>query len=150
MTMNKEADGRGDPIDMRLVDGIMYMNMGSMSNDKFVKFDLSDPASLPPEMEGLADQLDPLAAFEEFGAAVEVGHVRRQGGRRRVRTSTTTTLVMDTAKIPSMEDLPAGAGLPDEIAYDAWFDDDFRFRQMQMTMDMAHAGGAERHVLRLG
>jgi hypothetical protein len=136
MTMDMAAMGSDGSIDMRIVDGIMYMNMGSMTNDKFVRYDLNDPASLPPEMQGLADQMDPLAAFADFGDAVKtvtfVGQEEVDG-----EDLDHYTLVMDTAEIPDLQDLPDEAGIPDEIAYDAWFDDDFLFRQMKMRMDMA-------------
>ena len=135
MTMNMDAM-QGGTIDMRVVDGVMYMNMGQMTNDKFVKYDLTDPAGLPPELQGLVDQMDPLAAFKGFGDALTsvtfVGEEEVDG-----EDLDHYTLVMDTAKIADLKDLPAGAGVPDEIEYDAWFDDDFLFRQMKMSMDMA-------------
>jgi len=135
MTMNMDAM-QGGTIDLRVVDGVMYMNMGPMTNDKFVKYDLNDPAGLPPELQGLVDQMDPLAAFEGFGYALTtvtfVGEEEVDG-----EDLDHYTLVMDAAKIPDMKDLPAEAEVPDEIEYDAWFDDDFLFRQMKMSMDMA-------------
>ncbi|MGZ8744414.1 MAG: LppX_LprAFG lipoprotein [Nocardioides sp.] len=135
MTMNQEAMGE-ESIEMRLVDGIMYMNMGSMSNNKFMSFDLSDPASMPPGMGDLGDQMDPLAAFQEFEPALKtvtfVGDEEVDGEELRH-----FDVVMDTAKLESLKDLPAEAGLPDEVGYDLWFDDEMRIRQMEMVMDMA-------------
>ena len=140
MTLGGEAMGT-DELDMRLVDGVMYMNMGQMSNDKFFKFDLNDPDSLPPGMEGLGDQMDPLAAFKDFEPALEevvyVGSEDVDGD-----DLDHFTITMDTAKIPSLAEVPASAGLPDTVDYDMWFDEDFRVRQMNMAMDMgAQAGG---------
>lgn len=139
MTLGGEAMGTGD-LDMRLVDGVMYMNMGQMSNDKFFKFDLSDPDSLPPGMEDLGDQMDPLAAFKEFEPALEqvvyVGSEDVDGD-----DLDHFTITMDTAKIPSLAEVPAGAGLPDTVDYDMWFDEDFRVRQMNMAMDMGAQTG---------
>jgi hypothetical protein len=134
MMMSNEAMG-DEPMDFRLVDGVMYMNMGSLSNNKFLMFDLSDAKNLPPGMEGLEEQMDPLAAFEQFEPALksvtfvgsedvdgeELGHY---------------AIVLDTAKMESLQGMPAGAGLPPEVAYDLYFDDEFRVRQMDMTMDM--------------
>src|SRR5699024_3733413 len=40
LTMAIEAADQ--KMDMRLIDKVMYMNMGEMSNDKFVKIDLND------------------------------------------------------------------------------------------------------------
>jgi len=134
MTLGGVAMGTGD-LDMRLVDGVMYMNMGQMSNDKFFKFDLSDPESLPPGMEDLGDQMDPLAAFKDFEPALEqvvyVGSEDVDGD-----DLDHFAITMDTAKIPSLAEMPASAGLPDTVDYDMWFDEDFRVRQMNMAMDM--------------
>lgn len=132
--MTQEAMGP-EGLEMVLVDGIMYMNMGQMTNNKFVEFDLSDPASLPPGMGDLGNQLDPLAAFEEFEPALkEVTFV----GTEDVDGEDLHhyDVVMDSAKLESLKDIPAEAGLPEEVGYDLWFDDEFRIRQMEMVMDM--------------
>lgn len=135
MTMSGAAMG-GSKIDMRLVEGVMYMNLGSSSNNKFVKFDLDDPDSLPPGMAGLGDQLDPLAAFEDFGPALdEVVYVGNEDVDGEDLDHFAVT--MDTSKIPAMQDLPAQADVPETVDYDLWFDDDFRMRVMKMSMDMA-------------
>jgi hypothetical protein len=134
MTMTNEAMG-DQPMDFRLVDGIMYMNMGSLSNNKFFSFDLSDPKNLPPGMEGLQEQMDPLAAFEQFEPALtSVTFVGDEDvdGEELARYA----IVLDTAKMESFQGMPTDAGLPPEIAYDLYFDDEFRVRQMDMTMDM--------------
>lgn len=134
MTMNFGMLGE-DPMDMRIVDGVMYLNMGAMSNGKFFEFDLSDPENLPPGMEDLGDQMDPLAAFRDFGPALEkvvfVGTEDLDGDDLHH-----FTLTMDTTKLPSMQDMPTESGMPQLVDYDLWFDDDFRMRQMDMTMDM--------------
>lgn len=136
MAMTMGGGAMGDqPIDMRLVDGVMYMNMGAMSNDMFFEFDLSDPASLPDGMADLGDQMDPLAAFREFEPALEevvfVGTEDVDG-----EDLNHFAITMDTTKIPSLEEVPASAGLPPTVDYDLWFDDEFLMRQMQMSMDL--------------
>lgn len=134
MTMTMDMLG-GDPMDLRVVDGVMYMNMGAMSNDKFFEFDLSDPDNLPPGMEDMADQMDPLAAFEDFGPALDqvtfVGTEDVEGDDLHH-----FAITMDTSKMATMEDLPADSGVPSTIDYDLWFDEDFRMRQMDMSMAM--------------
>lgn len=135
MTMSMTGVMGDNPIDMRVVDGVMYMDMGSMSNDKFIKFDLSDPSSLPPGMEDLGDQMDPLAAFRQFEPALEdvvyVGNEDVEGDSLDHFAAT-----MNTAEIPQMAELPADAGVPETVAYDLWFDEVFRIRQMQMVMEL--------------
>jgi len=119
------------PLDMRLVEGVMYMNLGQMTNDKFVKYDLTDPENLPPEMQGMADQMDPLAVFEEFGPALsKVTYV----GEEDVDGDTLKhfTMVLDPSKVEAFGELPADSkDIPDEMTYDAWFDDEFRIRQVK-------------------
>ena len=123
------------PLDMRLVEGVMYMNLGQMTNDKFVKYDLNDPENLPPEMQGMADQMDPLAVFEEFGPALSsVTYV----GEEDVDGDSLDhfSMVLDPTKIEAFGELPAGSkDMPKEISYDAWFDDDFRIRQIKSSDD---------------
>ena len=138
MAMNMELPTMAEGgMEIRLVDGVMYMNMGQMTNDKFMKLDLSDPSNLPPGMDQLTEQMDPLAAFEQFGPALTsvtyVGEEDVDGDPAQH-----FTMVMDTSKIDTFKDLPAGAGVPKELEYDAWFDDEFRFRQLAMEME---AGG---------
>lgn len=137
MTVNLEALG-GDPMDLRLVDGAMYLNMGGMTNQKFIKFDLSDASSLPPGMEGLGDQMDPLAAFRDLGDALEevafVGAEDVDGEELQHFTVT-----MDTTKVPAMAEAPPESGVPETVDYDLWFDEEFRIRQM--VMDLAAGGG---------
>jgi hypothetical protein len=136
MTMEMPAMGTGGAMEIRMVDGILYMNLGQMSNDKFMKLDLSDPKSLPPGMGALTEQMDPLAAIEQFEPALtSVTYV----GEEDVDGDPTDhyELTMDTSKIEMFKDLPQGADVPEELTYDAWFDDEFRFRQLQMEMDAA-------------
>lgn len=134
MTMINEAMG-DQPMDFRLVDGIVYQNMGAMSNNKFLMYDLSDPENLPPGMDGLQEQMNPLSAFEQFEPALKsvtyVGTEDVDGEELQHYA-----IVLDTSKMESFQGLPADAGLPPEIAYELYFDDEMRARQMDMTMEM--------------
>ena len=148
MTMTSPMMGE-EPIDMRLVDGVMYMNMGKMSQGKFVSFDLSDGANLPPGMSGLADQMDPLAAFEEFEPGLKsVTFVGNEDvdGEELARYQ----IVLDPSKVKSLQGLPASAGLPEEIDADLWFDDEFRMRQMTMELDAAQPVTIETRLFEWG
>lgn len=135
MTLAGGAMG-GQQSDLRLVDGIMYMNLGSMSNDKFIRLDLSDRGSLPPGLGAVGDQMDPLSSFEQLGPALKtvtfVGTEDVDGEELRHYA-----VVADTSKLESLQDAPSGSGVPAEVDYDLWFDDRFRMRRMEMTMDMA-------------
>lgn len=122
--------------ELRLVDGVMYMNLGAMSNGRFVRFDLNDPKSLPPGMSGLTEQMDPLSAFKQLEPALKsvtlVGTDEVEGEQLD-----RYALVVDTKKLESMQELPSQAGIPDEVSYDLWFDDEFRIRRMEMVMETA-------------
>ncbi len=137
MTMETPA-AAGQSIEMRLVDGVMYMNMGQMTNNKFVSFDLSDAANLPPGMDQLTSTMDPLAAFESFEEGVQsvvfVGDEDVEGeqlGHYEVK--------LDISKIQQFKELETQAELPKTVSYDLWLDDENRMRKMTMEMDM---GGA--------
>lgn len=137
MTMESPA-AAGESIEMRMVDGVMYMNMGQMTNDKFVSFDLSDPANLPPGMDQLTGTMDPLAAFDSFEDGVQsvvfVGDEDVDGeqlGHYEVK--------LDTSKVEQFKELPTQAELPKTVSYDLWLDDENRTRKMTMEMAMAGA-----------
>lgn len=135
MTMTSPMMG-GKPIDMRLVDGVMYLNLGKMSRGKFVSFDLDDASNLPPGMSDLAGQMDPLAAFEQFEPALKsvtfVGDEDVDGEQLAHYR-----IVLDPTKMKTMQRMPSSADMPDEIEADLWFDDQFRVRQMEMDLDTA-------------
>lgn len=135
MTMTSQGASM-DEMELRMLDGIMYMNMGQMSQDKFVRFDLSDKASLPPGMAGLEEQMDPLAAFDEFGPALK--SVTFEGTEDVDGEDLNHfTLQVDTSKIASLKSVPASAGMPPEVEYDVWFDGEYLMRQMEVSMDMS-------------
>jgi hypothetical protein len=134
LTMETPA-AAGESIDMRLVEGVMYMNLGRMTKDKFVSFDLSDAANLPPGMEQLTSTMDPLAAFESLEEGVQsvvfVGDEDVEGeqlGHYEVE--------LDTSKIKQFSELPTEAQLPKTVTYDLWLDDENRMRKMSMEMDL--------------
>src|SRR5699024_704223 len=69
LTMAIEAADQ--KMDMRLIDKVMYMNMGQMSDDKFVKIDLTDESNpIGKQFSGMADQVDPSQQIEDMGDAV--------------------------------------------------------------------------------
>ena len=149
MDMTMDSGMTQEPLELVLVENVMYMNMGQMSNGKYIKYDLSDPKNLPPGMDQMADQLDPLAAFDSMEAALtsvtfkgdedvdgeELGHFE---------------LTMDTSKIDTMKGMPAQAGVPKEVTYDLWLDDENRMRQMKMVMEMATTAEIEAKIFDWG
>lgn len=123
-----------EPLDIRLVDGVMYMNMGAMTQGKFMAIDFNDPANLPPGMEGFTDQLDPLSGLGDFEKSISqvtfVGEEDVDGEQLRHYT-----LTLDTSKAAGFQGLPSGKGVPAEVAYDYWVDGDFLPRRMATSME---------------
>lgn len=139
MAMSMESPAAaGQSIEMRLVDKVLYMNMGQMTGNKFVKYDLSDPNNLPPGMDQLTSTMNPLAAFDSFEEGVQsvvfVGDEDVDGqqlGHYKVK--------VDTSKIEQFKALEGQAQLPETVSYDLWLDDQNRMGKMAMDMDMGSA-----------
>ena len=131
MTMSMGSAGLTG-IEMRLVDGVMYMNLGSMTQDKFVKFDLSDPGNPLGQLSSSLDQLDPSKMMADMSPGVfkHVTFVGSDAGGRHYRA----TLV--TAKAPQLKGLPstATANLPKSMRYDTWFDEQGRFSKFVVSV----------------
>jgi len=135
MAMTMQSPALADQsIEMRLVDKVLYMNMGQMTNNKFVSYDLSDAKNLPPGMDQLTNTLNPLAAFDSFEEGIKsvvfVGDEDVDGeqlGHYKI--------TVDTSKIDQFKELPTQAQLPDNVNYDLWLDDQNRMRKMTMKLE---------------
>ncbi|QZY30374.1 DUF7537 family lipoprotein [Nocardioides coralli] len=133
MTMSMPTMSQ-QPIEFRLVDGVMYMNMGQMSLNKFMSFDLNDAKNLPPGMDGFTEQLDPLGGFEQFEESItSVTYVGEEDvdGEQLDRYA----LTVDTKTADGFQGLPSGQGVPEEVTFDFWVDDDFLARRMSTSLD---------------
>lgn len=135
MTMTGSIMG-GDEIEAILVDGAMYLDMGSLTGGKFVKLDLDDPDS--PFGDTFADSMDPATSLENLGDALEsVTYVgEEEVGGQQLRHYEAT---VDAAKLlaSSGQDAAAAPGLPDTFDYDIWFDGEDRFTQLKLDMGKA-------------
>lgn len=134
MTLPGAAGGQsmGD-MDIRMVDGTIYMSMGQLTQDKFWKIDPSDPkgplASMG--MDKMMDQMDPAKALETMQDGIsKVTYVGEEGGLDHYE------LTVDMKKMMASMggNLPEGAQaqLPDSVTYDLWLDDQNRFTKMSM------------------
>ena len=122
----------GGDIDMRFVDGIFYMNMGQASQNKFIKLDPADPNSPMGDVGELTESMDPVRSFEQFAAGLDkVVYV----GEEDVDGDETDhyVLTLDTTKIESLKDAGT-AGIPKELEYDIWLDEENRMRQVLIDM----------------
>jgi hypothetical protein len=136
MVMKVDALG-GDDIETRLVDGIMYMKMGSFTQGKFAKIDLSDPKNPLGE---LGDTIDPQAALDKIGAAItEATYVGEEDVDGQAVQHYTASV--NTAKV--LDGLGQGttggaSQMPKTMEYDVWFDSEGRLTKM--VVDMAKLG----------
>lgn len=130
MTMTSPMSGDGD-MDIRLVDGVMYLKAGGLSGGKFLKMDLSDPTN---PLGSLSLQLDPAQAFASFGKAVDsVTFVGTEGSLERYRVVVDYAAMMKAMS----QDIPSGTGIPNmpkKLTYDMLLDDQHRINEMDIDM----------------
>jgi hypothetical protein len=134
LTMNMASSGLSG-IEMRLVDGTIYMSLGTATQGKFVKFDLNDPNSPLGSLAGSVDNLDPsqLMGGLKADAFKSVRYLGADASGKHYRA----TLL--TAKSPQMKGLPssATANLPKTMDYDVWLDSEGRISKFQATIPNA-------------
>jgi len=118
MTMDAGAAAGGlGSLEMRLVDGTFYMNLGPLTQDKFAKVDLDDPSNpLGAQYGQLVDQLDPSRQIEQFNDALKSFDQKGEPLEIDGVEATPYVLTLDTTKIPGTED-GATAGMPETIEY---------------------------------
>ena len=123
--------GGDQKMDIRLVDGQFYLNMGQLSQGKFYKLDLDDASSPLGDMSLMTESMDPVRSFEQFASGLDtvtfVGAEDVDG-----EELDHYVLTLDTTKVDSLED--AGAQLPETLDYDLWVDDQDRMRQVQIDL----------------
>ncbi|WP_104106762.1 DUF6612 family protein [Nocardioides sp. 616] len=141
LTMTNEMAG-DEEIKVVMVDGVMYVQMGELSGGKYFKMDLKgeDNGILGQDM---SEQLDPTAALRTMEKSItSVTYVGEEDvdGEELDRY----TVIIDSAALleetlSGEDDVPEDTGLPEEIEYDIWFDDEGRFTRT--TMDMGDTAG---------
>jgi hypothetical protein len=131
MTMSMPALGAGD-IDVRLVDGFMYMKMPQLGG-KFMKVNLADPKGPLASLGQLTDAFDPSKSLDMFAEgltrAVYLGKDDLDG-----ENLDHYQLTMDTTKIAAFKNLPRAANIPKTMTYEIWFDGDFQMRGMDADL----------------
>jgi len=145
MTMRSAAFGTGQ-IDVRLVDGVMYMSLPvEGSGGKYYKIDLNDPDNPLGATFGNLDSFDPKATFDMFTHGVKkVVDL----GTEDINGESTTHYQLTITTRQLKKQLGQVAGLPKTLTYDLWLDSKDRMRRMQvvlpgsgqMTTDLSHWG----------
>ena len=139
MTMSSPVGG-GD-MDVRMVDGIMYVSMGQLTEGKFIKIDPDDPKSplAGMGMDGMIDQIDPGQALAKMQDGIsKVTFLGEEDGLDHYELTIDMQQMLDEMG----GDLPPAAEsqMPDSLTYDLWLDDEGRFTKL--SMDELPMGGS--------
>lgn len=132
ITMDLSSSGLTG-IETRLVDGVMYVSMGSMTQGKFLKFDLGDPNSPLGSLGTSLDQLDPgkFVSHLNSGAFRHITFVGSdQDGRHFHATALTAKSTTQLKGLPSS----VMANLPKTVDYDTWLDGQGRLSKVVVTV----------------
>jgi hypothetical protein len=126
LTMTMDM-GSSMSLDMRMVDQTFYMNMGQVTDNKFVKIDLTDPNSpLAKQYGQIVDQMDPANQLEQFKDALS--SFEKKGEPKVIDgvKAQPYVVMVDTSKIKAFQDLPEGSAsqVPDTIAYTMYIGSD--------------------------
>ncbi len=118
--------GPSDKIEIRMVDGKMYMSMGKVTGGKFIVLDPADKNSPFGDLSDLEAMSDPAQAFQQYAAGFTGGVFVGEEDVDGVETDHYKVTV-DLSKVPSMAELTAEAGGKFEpMTMDLWLDDEGR------------------------
>jgi len=134
MDLRMDLTGMGTPTDMRVVEGILYIEAPG-SGGKYVKMDLSDPngplggygdALTNYDPQSMIDQMSP----QTFRKVTDLGPQTIHGQQlERYRVTVDTS-----AATKMFQNLPSTSSLPKSITYDLWLDGQGRMARFTMLM----------------
>lgn len=126
MAMTMTVPEQGD-VEMVMVDNVLYMKSPQMGN-KFLQMDVADAAS-----QGVNTNTDPLDMSQAFSKGVEkVVYL----GEEDIAGTTTEKyeITVDTKQLPKEQQ---SQGLPKQLVYHLWLDDEDRMKQMEIEQEAA-------------
>lgn len=140
MTMDVPQLGE---LDMRLVDGVAYIKMGSFTEGKFVEMDLTSKDNpLGQSLDDLTKQADPNAMVDQLAGSLKDFEKTDETEEIDGVETTKYVLTIDGKEIESLAGAQGGslgsqgsADLPDEVKADAWVGDDNLLRKMTMDIE---------------
>ncbi|MGY4644622.1 hypothetical protein [Cellulomonas sp. URHB0016] len=144
LSMTMTIPGAGETA-MRLVGGMLYMNMGDVTGGKFVQIDPSDPSNpLAATVDQLTSGLDPNKGMA--GQKEAIVSVTKKGAPEQLDgvAAQPYELVIDPSKIVGTEratlDQAAAAGIavPETITYTYWIGPDDLLRKMTFDLVGGH------------
>lgn len=128
MAMTMTVPGVTTPIDMRMVGGVVYMNMGQVTGGMFVAVDPNDSSTgipMPKNFDPAADAKDianAVVSVTKVGAPEVVGGVPTQAFDVVVDLSKVTGTTRQTLDGAGQQAAAAGATMPAQITYHYWID----------------------------
>ena len=117
----------GQSVEMVMIDGAIYMNMGEMTGGMWTQMDEATA-------EASGANADPLAQMRMFQDAITGAELVGQEDVNGAQADH-WKLTVDSAAIAG--DAAGAASLPDTIAYDVWLDGEGRFVKSLVEMDVA-------------
>ncbi len=138
-SMSIVSEAAGAKTRIVLTDGAYYMDLGEMSDNKFIKIDLSDETNPFGAMLGPIEDMGDLSkSFAGFKDSVE--SIKKVGEEDLDGVSTTHYVVTvdPSAAVAAMGDgtVPTDAASAlEDVAYDLWLDDENR--PAKMVIDIA-------------
>ena len=126
---------------VRAVDGVVYVNLGSLSKDKWIKVDPSDTSNpLASQFGGLLDGADPTQQIEGLKGAV--ASVEKSGALETIDgvQAQKYVVTVDTAKLgDALKNQlgTSGASLPKTLTYTYWVDRDDLVRKVEADVSGA-------------
>lgn len=140
MSMTLEIPSMGE-LEMRLVDGIAYIKMGSMTQDKFIEMDLtSDNNQFGKSLDQMTQQADPNAMVEQLAGSLKDFEKTDETEEIDGVETTKYVLTIDGRKVGGMMSGSAMSGsgdMPKEVTADVWIGEDDLLRKMTMEMEAA-------------
>lgn len=141
VALSMSMDAAGQSMDMRMVDQVIYINMGELSQNKFAKIDTTDTSNpVGEQMNQMMEQSNPAAQVEAINEAMtdfeDTGETEDIDGVEATKYVITT----DAKKVLESQGQDASqmAGIPDTIEYSMWVGEDHLPRRMEM--DLAVSG----------
>jgi hypothetical protein len=135
MEVTMDLTGMGTPTDMRIVDGVMYIQDPTTGGGKYLKMDLSAPDG---PLAGMGDALDSYnpndmigkMSPDAFRKVTDLGS-ESLGGQQVEHYR----VVFDTGAASKVfKNLPSSASLPKTVTYDMWLDSRDRIAKFKMLM----------------
>ncbi len=142
MTMDTGQAGAGT-LEMRLVDKIFYLDFGPITQDKFVKIDLTDKDNPIGKQYGdLLDSIDPAKQLDQIKGAVKSFEKKGEPKELDGVKAQPYAVVVDTTKVEAFGAAGAGAEMPKTLTYTMYVGPDNLLRRLISEVPNIAGAGA--------